>query len=239
MVLAALDLQITSAQDMLRHPEQWEKTGQFAEAEKRNPEAVPAVAWFREEFIPLRPAGRRRLTNPFFEKIFTFNLDRQLKAMFGSSTPGLKWDDVKRKRQTVLLDFRYVRGEHRWFLLLWVFSYLYEWIKTRIWLAIGLQSPHQLDDRLQQTVFSLETYLIGQAATMQGARILADAMFLWEPYLVKHFRPVYGRLSRAEYGVIDEQPQFMPLNEQLEQAALRIRKLGMFQFLVRPAASSD
>jgi hypothetical protein len=46
MVLAALDLQITSAQELLRRPEQWEKAGKFAEAEKRNPEAA-AVAYFR------------------------------------------------------------------------------------------------------------------------------------------------------------------------------------------------
>jgi hypothetical protein len=85
MVLAALGLQITSSQDLLRHPEEWE--GRFVEAVQRHPEAAPAVAYFRDEYIPMRPADRQRLTNPFFEKIFTFNLDPQLKAMFGSPTP--------------------------------------------------------------------------------------------------------------------------------------------------------
>jgi hypothetical protein len=129
MILAALDLQITSAQDLLRHPEEWES--RFVEAVQRQPEAAPAVAYFRDEYIPMRAADRRRLTNPFFEKIFTFNLDPQLKAMFGSPTPGINWGEVAANNQTVLLDFRNVRGENRRFKLLWVFAYLYEWIKAR------------------------------------------------------------------------------------------------------------
>src|SRR5918998_1604746 len=54
MDLAALNLQITSAQDLLRHPEEWE--GQFVEAVQRHPEAAPAVAYFRDEYIPMREA---------------------------------------------------------------------------------------------------------------------------------------------------------------------------------------
>jgi hypothetical protein len=231
MVLAALDLQITQAQDLLRRPEEW--AGRFAEAESRHPEAAAAVAYFRDEYIPMPLTERRRLTNPFFEKIFTFNLDAQLKAMFGSPKPGINWDEVSAKNQTVLLDFRNVRGENRRFKLLWVFAFLYEWIKARgrrvqpfgliidefvaltqrvlasdnplaveldefiqqymrssqIWLTIGLQSPHQLDDQLRQTVLCLGTYLFGQAATMAGARILADALYLRDPYRVKYWRP--------------------------------------------------
>jgi hypothetical protein len=66
MLLAALDLQITSAQDLLSHPEAWES--RFTEAVKRYPEAAPAVAYFRDEYIPMRPADRRRLTNPFLRR---------------------------------------------------------------------------------------------------------------------------------------------------------------------------
>jgi len=284
MILAALGLQITSAQDLLRHPEAWES--RFVEAEKRWPEAAPAVAYFRDEYIPMRLADRRRLTNPFFEKIFTFNLDPQLKAMFGSPTPGINWDDVAANNQTVLLDFRTVRGENRRFKLLWVFAYLYEWIKARgrreqpfgliidefvaltqkvlsgenplaveldefiqqymrssqIWLTIGFQSPHQLDEHLQQTVLSLGTYLIGQAATLEGARLLADALYLRDPFWVKHWRTVYLPLPRwALSSEIDreppKEPEFMPLEEQTELYANRIRRRKQYQFLLRQAAS--
>jgi hypothetical protein len=118
MLLSALDLQITSAQDLLRHPEEWER--RFTEAVERHPEAAPAVAYFRDEYMPMPPSERRRLTNLFFEKFFTFNLDPQLKALFGSSTPGINWNEVAAKNQTVLLDFRHIRGENRRFKLLWV-----------------------------------------------------------------------------------------------------------------------
>jgi hypothetical protein len=175
------------------------------------------------------------LTNPFFEKLFPIALDRRLRALFGANQPGINFDVVERKKQTVLLDFRQVRDtDMRRFQPLWVFSCLYEWIKTRgrsmtpfglildefpqmtlkvsagenpvatdfdtlihaymrsaqIWLTIGLQSPLQLDDQLRHTVLSLGTYLIGQAPTMEAARILADALYLRNPYWVKHYRKV-------------------------------------------------
>lgn len=284
MVLAALGLQITSAQDLLTSPEAWES--RFTEAVNRHPEAAPAVAYFRDEYIPMRLADRKRLTNPFFEKIFTFNLDPQLKAMFGSSTPGIDWETVAAQNQTVLVDFRNVRGENRRFKLLWVFAYLYEWIKARgrrdkpfgliidefvaltqkmqvgenplaveldefmqqymrasqIWLTLGLQSPHQLDEQLQQTVLSLGTYVIGQAATMAGARFLADALFLRDPWRVKYWRPGYEprsrwASSRPKNYELSVEPEFLALEEQTEVFATRIRQLKQYQFLVRPAVS--
>jgi hypothetical protein len=66
------------------------------------------------------------------DKIFTFQLDPTLRAMFGASKPGINWDEVVRRKQTILLDFRREQDEEmRRFKMLWTFSYLYEWIKTR------------------------------------------------------------------------------------------------------------
>jgi len=124
MVLSALGYQITEAADLLARPEQWES--RFAEAEARFPEAQPAVAFFRNEYIPMREADRARLTTPFLDKIFTFSLDETLRAMFGAAKPGINWDDVAQKGQTVLLDFRREQDEEmRRFKMLWAFSYLY------------------------------------------------------------------------------------------------------------------
>jgi hypothetical protein len=132
IVLAALDYPLTFAQDLLRHPEAWERAGRFHEAVSRYPEAAPAVAFFREEYIPAGEANRRRLLNPYFDKIFTFTLDPNLRAMFGATTPGIDWEEVERKGQTVLLDFRHeIDLELRRFKLLWVFSSLYEYIRLR------------------------------------------------------------------------------------------------------------
>ena len=132
IILAALDYPLTFAQDLLRHPESWERAGRFHEAIRRYPEASPAVAFFREEYIPAGQANRRRLLNPYFDKIFTFTLDPNLRAMFGATTPGIDWEEVERKGQTVLLDFRQeLDPELRRFKLLWVFSSLYEYIRVR------------------------------------------------------------------------------------------------------------
>jgi hypothetical protein len=132
IVLSALGLPITLAENLLRHPEEWVRTGRFAEAVKRHPESAPSVAFFQEEFIPARPAERRRLLNPYFEKIFTISLDVNLRCQFGGLKPGIDWEEVEAEGQTVLLDFRdEVDPDMRRFKLLWVFSSLYEHIKRR------------------------------------------------------------------------------------------------------------
>jgi hypothetical protein len=56
IVLAALGLPITHAELLLRHPEEWLRSGRLNEAVKRYPEAAPSVAFFQDEFIPARPA---------------------------------------------------------------------------------------------------------------------------------------------------------------------------------------
>jgi hypothetical protein len=223
--------------------------------------------------------------NPFLEKIFPISLDRRLQALFGAGQPGINLNGGARTGITVLLDWRYVLDtDMKRFQLLWVVSYILEWIKTRgrsqipfglildefpqmtvkvsawenpiaadfdtlihaymrssqIWLTIGLQSPLQLDDQLQQTVLSLGTYLVGQAPTMEAARILADALYLRDPYWVKHYRKIYVPLPRgAGYRDIDRdppvEPEYMPLEQQTELFAQRIRRLKQYQFFLRPA----
>jgi hypothetical protein len=132
IVLAALGYQITEAEELLDHPEVWEATGRLAQAEQVSPEAKRAVSYFRNTYIPMREADRARLTTPFLDKIFTFSLHDTFRAMFGAKEPGIRWDEVVQKKQTVLLDFRREQDEEmRRFKMLWVFDYLYSWIKTR------------------------------------------------------------------------------------------------------------
>jgi hypothetical protein len=201
--------------------------------------------------------------------------------MFGATEPGIKWQDVARKGQTVLLDFRGEQDEEmRRFKLLWVFDYLYSWIKTRgrqdenpfgviidelahmtqnvisgtnplaqeldefinvymrqhtIWFTAAHQELYQIDEQLRNTMLSLGTYILGGTSSMQSARELADALFSRDPWWVKYWHPVYGRNERRVYGVIAEQLEFLPLEEQTELFAQRIKGLGRFQFLLRPA----
>ena len=132
IVLTAFGLPITVAEDLLRHPEEWQKTGKFAEAVTRYPGAAASVAFFQDEFIPARPADRGRLLNPYFEKIFTINLDVNLRCQFGALKPGIDWEEVEAEGLTVLLDFQdEIDTDMRRFKLLWVFSSLFEYIKRR------------------------------------------------------------------------------------------------------------
>jgi hypothetical protein len=80
---------------------------------------------------------------------------------------------------------------------------------------------------------------------MPEARILADALFKRDPMRVKYWHrvwasePIINSFTRSTIGtnhfVIDHRPEFMNLEDQLEQAANRIAELGLFQYLCRPA----
>jgi hypothetical protein len=132
IVLAALDYPLTLALDLLRHPEAWRNAGRFAEAVKRYPEAAPAVDFFLEEYIPAGQANRRRLLNPYFDKISVFSLDNNLRAMFGATKPGIDFDEVERNGHTVLIDFRKeIDPQLKRFKLLWIFSFIFEYIRLR------------------------------------------------------------------------------------------------------------
>jgi hypothetical protein len=130
MALAGMGYQITEAQRLLAQPEAF--LPRLIHAQTRHPELAEVAAFFRDEYIPMREADRSRLTTPFLDKIFTFPLDETLRAMFGAAKPGINWNDVARKGQTVLLDFRREQDEEmRRFKMLWAFDYLDSWIKTR------------------------------------------------------------------------------------------------------------
>jgi hypothetical protein len=280
MILSAVGYQITEAENLLRQPEQWEN--RFTEAAQQYPEVQPAVSFFMNEYIPMRPADRARLTTPFLDKIFTFQLDPTLRAIFGAREPGIKWNDAVKRKQTVLLDFRQEQDEEmRRFKMLWTFSYLYEWIRQRgrndanpfgviidefahmtkpvtggtnplareldefinvymrqhtIWFTAAHQELYQIDEQLRNTLLSLGTYILGSTSSMASARELADALFSRDSWRVKHWRNVWGReLPHKSLEVIDLEPEFLPLEEQTELFAQRIKKLGRFQFLLRPA----
>jgi len=281
ILLAALGYQITEAEDLLDNPEAWEAAGLFAKAERVSPQAKRVVSYFRNKYISMREADRSRVTTPFLDKIFTFSLDDTLQAMFGAQKPGINWNDVAKKGQTVLLDLRHEQDEEmRRFKMLWSSDYLFSWIKTRgrqednpfgvtfdefahmtqkvaggtnplaqdldefinvymrqhtIWFTAAHQELYQIDEQLRNTLLSLGTYILGGTSSMAAARELADVLFSRDPWWVKYWHPVYGRNERRVYGVIAEQPEFLPLEEQTELFAQRIKGLGRFQFLLRPA----
>jgi hypothetical protein len=304
IVLAALDYPLTLAVDLLRHPEEWLRTGKFSEAIKRNPTCAPAVSFFTDEYIPAGQANRRRLLNPYFDKLFVFNLDPNLRAMFGAKLPGIDFDEVERNGLTVLIDFRQETDPQlKRFKLLWIFSAIYEYIRLRgrkeqplgliidelsslsqhvadgdnplvalldeflnvymrnhrIFFTCALQSLFQVDEKLLNSLLSLGNYAVARVATMQEAREWADLLFAKDPFRVKHFRKVWGKVDPPPlalgysryverstdyskwqspdfpYYVLDTEPEFMNLDDQREEAANRLTRLGLFEFFLRPA----
>jgi hypothetical protein len=109
-----------------------------------------------------------------------------------------------------------------------------------VWLSCVHQELHQIDEQLRNTLLNLGTYIIGGTSSMDSARLLADALFLRDPWTVKHWRPVWGKTNQwSSLEIIDMQPEFMPLEEQKELFAQRVKKLGLFQFLLRPALGEE
>jgi hypothetical protein len=110
-----------------------------------------------------------------------------------------------------------------------------------IWFSCAHQELYQIDEQLRNTMLSLGTYILGATASMAAARELADALFSRDPYVVKHYKNVWGSAQDPKggifplYFVIDVEPEFLPLDEQTELFAQQIKKLGRFQFLLRPA----
>jgi hypothetical protein len=84
-------------------------------------------------------------------------------------------------------------------------------------------------------VLSLGSYLIGQQGTPAAARLLANSLYVRDPYMVKNYRTIYARVPwGTDYPVV---AQYMPLDQQREVFANRIRNLHQYQFLLRPAVN--
>jgi energy-coupling factor transporter ATP-binding protein EcfA2 len=288
-ILAALSYQLTEVEDLFFNTQAWEQNGLFDTAITRCPEALPAVSYFREEYLPLRRSERLQLTGAFLDHVHRFSRHPGLRLLFGASSPGLDMEAVEEGGETVILDFRTVSDPAvRRFALLWIFHFLYDHIKHRgrrqtilglmidefaelttavsaggnllaelfdeflqrymrnhrIFFSCAFQSITQLDEHLRHTVLSLGTQVIGKVATMEEARILADVLYHADPYFVKHWRNVWGtkeilddrnRPAGLVNVVIDHEPEYMPLPEQLELASQQLTRLGVFHFLCRPA----
>jgi hypothetical protein len=130
IICASLGLQVTDIESLITHPERW--LSRLAQAEATSPEAAPACAFFRTEYLPMRPADRARLTNAFRDKIFQFSLDPVLARQFGAKKPSIDWDEVETDGLTVLVNFGgETNPELRRFKMLWLFDYFFHWVKRR------------------------------------------------------------------------------------------------------------
>ena len=99
------------------------------------------------------------------------------------------------------------------------------------------------------------TLISGRAGSFREARVVADHLVRKDIYRVQHYKKVWGKLdplprsysssytdlfpfpTLAGYFVLDEEPQFMSLENQTEEAAGMIQQLPALEFLCRPAVS--
>jgi hypothetical protein len=124
---------------------------------------------------------------------------------------------------------------------------------NRIFVTLAFQSLDQLPDRLQHTVLRSGTIISGRAGTPREARVLADVLFRKDPMRIKNVTHAWGRhetlppwyawrlstraIEADEYFPLEAIPHYMSLDDQQEEAAGTITKLGALEFLCRSAVS--
>lgn len=128
MILSALDLQITEAEDLIRNPEQWQ--GRFDQALARYPEVLPAVVFFRE--FMRKPDLRARRSDSFLTKILAFSADPAMAVMFGTNARSVNAETLIHNKQTALLDYSKIHNaDRRRMLMLWGTSEAITYAKFR------------------------------------------------------------------------------------------------------------
>jgi hypothetical protein len=132
-VLASLGYQLDKAEELLFQTQEWEKSGKFAAAIARCPEAKPAVDFFRHRYRAMSQTEKSRMTTAFLDAIAPLTGDPLLRKVFAANTPGIDWQaDVQATGETVSLVFKNILDpESRRFAMLWIFLSLYEFMKQR------------------------------------------------------------------------------------------------------------
>jgi hypothetical protein len=162
MALAALDRQITDADEFLAQPTNF--LGTLGAAAKAQPELAPVLSFFGQEFSQWDARTRASRTEAFLTKTALFRLDPTMRAMFGASTMSINWQRVVDERQAVLLDFRDEHDVERMrFKLLWVYSTFLEFVRRR---GAGRHTPISL-------IVDELTYLLSMQ-THHGSILEAD-----------------------------------------------------------------
>jgi hypothetical protein len=132
---------------------------------------------------------------------------------------------------------------------------------NRIFVTLALQSLDQVDERLQRTLLRLRTLITGRAGSPTEARLIGDHLFRKDIYRIHHYKKVFGKVDPVPlirgvgyqppeslsqdklsspyypYYILENEPQYMGLDLQAEDAAGRIQQLGALEFLCRPAVS--
>lgn len=151
MILSALGLQVSEAENLILHPQNW--ISRLEQATQKYPELTPAVNHLLQ-LSKEKEGNRSRKVGSFLNKISIFALDDSMKAMFGSNQMGIDWNEIVDQKVTVLLDFRHEHDvERRRFKMVWAFNYLLDFVKHR---GAGRHQPIGLIIDELTSLFSLQ-----------------------------------------------------------------------------------
>jgi Replication-relaxation len=114
---------------------------------------------------------------------------------------------------------------------------------ANIWLTAATQEQAELPETMQRACTQLASQLYGATSELQTAQANARRWYPADPYRVKHWRDVWGRVTvgQGRYGssmtgVLGQEPVFLPLEEQEHLASLRFRTLPKGSWLLAASA---
>ena len=130
ILLSSLGLQLDDAFDLLDRPEQWGP--RIDKAVRLNPDARIAADFIRRYVQPLKPSERMTLTQSYRAKLEPILLDPTMTQMFCSSPATLDLEQVVRRGEIVLLDFRHETNPRKRLLKTrWSFDVILAFIRHR------------------------------------------------------------------------------------------------------------
>ncbi len=105
-----------------------------------------------------------------------------------------------------------------------------------IWLTLAHQELFQLEERIQPTLMSLGTQILGVTSDRNAALAMARQLFPVDPHRVKRYDAVYASFQGIA-SVIDQRPVNFTPEEQHYLASNVFTGKRLFEFVVRPAAA--
>jgi hypothetical protein len=105
-----------------------------------------------------------------------------------------------------------------------------------VWLTLAHQELFQIEERIQPTLMSLGTQILGVTSDRNAALAMAKQLFPIDPHRVKRYDAVYASFQGVS-SVIDERPVNFTPEEQHYLASNVFTDKRLFEFLVRPAAA--
>src|SRR5215217_7324597 len=128
-ILAAHNLPISCAIDMLQNPTSWR--GKIEEAARLNPEVSRARNRLLD-FIDQPERTRQSQSEVILNRLQRIEFDAVAEAMFSAPAPLVNWDEVVDNGKVVLIDLRHEKSDKaRELKLFWVWGSIYEYIKSR------------------------------------------------------------------------------------------------------------